>query len=343
MVLILLGILAAVAVPKYFDLQEESRIRAANAAIDEAQARINAYFGQLLLEGRSCEDAVKGVNADLARDSGHIADSTDRNGKVFGDFTLKIGELLPNGTATLVTAYFDGTALSGGPHGSLVVAQCTADTDAATALKMFASIGTTGNASKGGLGVIGSYQQSNSAANPAVIAKAQESFTAFIKALGWEGGTEEVGYWRLLQNDSETNVFWTDYQIEDRKKVRVPFIQARQLPDGTTTYSVGLVGVVSIGGKGAMLLRDTGNGTPFATPYGTYDTSNGYGSETNGYYVTGSASEGYHLDSKPTTFASYEEALKAYQALDAAYSVNAALVNSADDLNGTAITASASA
>ena len=230
MVLILLGILAAVAVPKYFDLQEESRIRAANAAIDEAQVRINAYFGQLLLEGRSCEDAVKGVNADLARDSGHIADSTDRNGKVFGDITLKIGELLPNGTTTLVTAYFDGTALSGGPHGSLVVAQCTADTDAATALKMFGSIGTTGNADLGGRGVIGSYVQSNSAADHAIIAKAQESFTAFIEALGWKGGTEAVGYWRLLQNDSETNVFWTDYQIEERKKERVPFIQAHQLP-----------------------------------------------------------------------------------------------------------------
>ena len=158
-----------------------------------------------------------------------------------------------------------------------------------------------------------------------------------------EGGTEAVGYWRLLQNDSETNVFWTDYQIEDRKKERVPFIQARQLPDGTTTYSVGLVGVVSIGGKGAMLLRDTGNGTPFATPYGTYDTGNGYGSETNGYYVTVSASEGYHLDSKPTTFASYEEALKAYQALDAAFRANAALVNSTENLNGTVIAASAGA
>ena len=110
---------------------------------------------------------------------------------------------------------------------------------------------------------------------------------------------------------------------------------------------MGLVGVVSIGGKGAMLLRDTGNGKPFASMYGTYSKNNGYGGETNGYYVTGSASEGYRLDSKPTPgtekFASYEEALKAYQALDAAFRANAALVNSADDLDGTAIAASAGA
>ena len=95
MVLILLGILAAVAVPKYFDMQEEARIKAANSAIAEAQARINAYFGQLLLEGNSCEQAVAGLNADLRQNAGQIADATDDNGKVFGEVTLKIGgELL---------------------------------------------------------------------------------------------------------------------------------------------------------------------------------------------------------------------------------------------------------
>lgn len=268
---------------------------------------------------------------------------------MFGDVTLKIGELLPNGSGTLVTAYFDGTALSGGPHGSLAVAQCAGVTDAATALRMFGSIGTTGNTSQGGIGVIGSYVQTNSAANQAVIDQAQLSFSAFMDALGWEGGAEAVGYWRLLQNDGETNVFWTDHRIQGLNKERVPFIQAHQLNDGTTTYSVGLVGVVSIGGKGAMLLRDTGNGTPFATLYGTYDKGNGYGAETNGYYVTGSSSEGYRLDSSPSagsaTFATYEEALQAYQSLDAAFRdpANSALVNGSSDLTGTAFAAAAGA
>ena len=46
-VLVVLGILAAVALPKYYDLQEEARIKAATAAVSEAQARINLAFAQL--------------------------------------------------------------------------------------------------------------------------------------------------------------------------------------------------------------------------------------------------------------------------------------------------------
>lgn len=52
MVLVLLGILTAVAVPKYFDLQNEARQKAALTAITEAQSRINATFSQKLLEGK---------------------------------------------------------------------------------------------------------------------------------------------------------------------------------------------------------------------------------------------------------------------------------------------------
>ena len=70
MALILLGILAAVAVPKFFDLQDESHQRAASAAVAEAQARINAYFGDQLLSGKSCLEAVRAVNEDLAKDEG---------------------------------------------------------------------------------------------------------------------------------------------------------------------------------------------------------------------------------------------------------------------------------
>ena len=70
MALILLGILAAVAVPKFFDLHDESHQRAASAAVAEAQARINAYFGDQLLSGKSCLEAVRAVNEDLAKDEG---------------------------------------------------------------------------------------------------------------------------------------------------------------------------------------------------------------------------------------------------------------------------------
>lgn len=56
-VLVLLGILAATAVPKYFDLQTQARIQAANAAVAELQSRINLSFAQNLLKGQSCTEA----------------------------------------------------------------------------------------------------------------------------------------------------------------------------------------------------------------------------------------------------------------------------------------------
>lgn len=54
-VLVILGILAAIAVPKYYDLQEEARKKAAAAAVAEAQARINLAFAQYVLTGHSCK------------------------------------------------------------------------------------------------------------------------------------------------------------------------------------------------------------------------------------------------------------------------------------------------
>ena len=48
-VLVILGILAAVAVPKYYDLQKEAANKAAAAVAAEAMARYNLTFGQTLL------------------------------------------------------------------------------------------------------------------------------------------------------------------------------------------------------------------------------------------------------------------------------------------------------
>ena len=62
-VLVILGILAAVAVPKYYDLQEESERKAALASVAEAQARVQLRFGQLVLQGSSCDEAAKAVSA----------------------------------------------------------------------------------------------------------------------------------------------------------------------------------------------------------------------------------------------------------------------------------------
>ena len=80
MVLVLLGILAAVAVPKYFDHQEAAEQRAALASVAEAQARLDAAFGEKLLEGKSCQEAVT-----FARDLKKLSD--DNNG-TFGEYTF---------------------------------------------------------------------------------------------------------------------------------------------------------------------------------------------------------------------------------------------------------------
>jgi len=52
-VLVIMGILAAVAVPKFFDLQTKAREKAVYTAMSEMKVRINQYFAQRLLQGHT--------------------------------------------------------------------------------------------------------------------------------------------------------------------------------------------------------------------------------------------------------------------------------------------------
>ncbi len=61
-VLVLLGILAGVAVPKYYDVRSMAERKAAEAAVSEAQVRINATYSKYIYAGLSCTDAVKTVS-----------------------------------------------------------------------------------------------------------------------------------------------------------------------------------------------------------------------------------------------------------------------------------------
>ena len=63
MVLVLLGILSAVAVPKYFDLRAQAELKAAQAIVAEGQARITATFAQNLLDGKTCAQARTAASA----------------------------------------------------------------------------------------------------------------------------------------------------------------------------------------------------------------------------------------------------------------------------------------
>ena len=75
MVLVLLGILSAVAVPKYFDLRDTAEQKAAQAIVAEAQARINGAFANALLnDGKSCKDAQTAIKAVVSTAANGMAD-----------------------------------------------------------------------------------------------------------------------------------------------------------------------------------------------------------------------------------------------------------------------------
>ena len=61
MVLVLLGILAAVAIPKYYDLKTKAEEQTAKTVAAEFQARLNGKFADLILDGKTCEAAVTGA------------------------------------------------------------------------------------------------------------------------------------------------------------------------------------------------------------------------------------------------------------------------------------------
>ena len=52
-VLVILGILAAVAVPKFFDLQTRAKEKAVASAVAELKVRVNQHFASDLLDGIS--------------------------------------------------------------------------------------------------------------------------------------------------------------------------------------------------------------------------------------------------------------------------------------------------
>lgn len=96
-VLVLLGILAAVAVPKFFDLSSDAEKKAAEAALMEAQVRINAGYSKAVYAGSTCEAAVKKVNTlALIGDAG-----TNKIGKF--EFKLESGDEVAAAPGTYVT------------------------------------------------------------------------------------------------------------------------------------------------------------------------------------------------------------------------------------------------
>jgi len=115
-VLVILGILAAVALPRYFDLETQARARAVAGAVAEVQGRINQVFGQNLLNpaitGTTGENAQSRCQVAVAAITPTALDlaAVTGGGSNMGDFT--VGGIPDAGTPDTtipLTVTFDGT------------------------------------------------------------------------------------------------------------------------------------------------------------------------------------------------------------------------------------------
>jgi len=99
-VLILLGILAAVAVPKYVDLQADAQQKAVEAAVAEGVAQVNQYAAKSILQN----NGTLPTNLAALQAAGLTTPYTE------GDFDISFADTSPTGSIT-VTAAGDGTTI----------------------------------------------------------------------------------------------------------------------------------------------------------------------------------------------------------------------------------------
>jgi prepilin-type N-terminal cleavage/methylation domain-containing protein len=83
-VIIIMGILAAVAVPKFFSMQEDAKQAALNGALSEAAARFNHAFSKYILVVKKAPSDVAGVLTDAA----YLGANAATTGEDIGDFVV---------------------------------------------------------------------------------------------------------------------------------------------------------------------------------------------------------------------------------------------------------------
>ena len=88
-VLVILGILAAVAIPKYFDLQADARTKAMEGAMAEAVGRVNGKFGSAVLGG-STFDTINYTATSLGTDMGDFTLGAAGGAAGTGNITLTV-------------------------------------------------------------------------------------------------------------------------------------------------------------------------------------------------------------------------------------------------------------
>jgi prepilin-type N-terminal cleavage/methylation domain-containing protein len=83
-VLVIMGILAAVAVPKFFDLQTRAREKAVYTAVAELKVRVNQHFASELLNGKTV-GAITYTAAEVGLDIGDDFDVPSSDWDASGD------------------------------------------------------------------------------------------------------------------------------------------------------------------------------------------------------------------------------------------------------------------
>jgi len=111
-VIIIMGILAAVAVPKFFSMQEDAKIAALNGGLSEAIARFNHAYAKYILVEKKAPFAIAGY---LNTDDYLGANAAAAPGTDIGDFTVTWVKQADNTLKiTILTADTIGaTALAG--------------------------------------------------------------------------------------------------------------------------------------------------------------------------------------------------------------------------------------
>ena len=105
-VLVILGILAAVAIPKYVDMQSTARQKAAQSAVSEIKARASMVYAQSLL-------ATNGTAVTIA----NVAGLTNAN--VGADYTVAV--TAGTGNLTINVSAVQGTTLAAPVIGNWVL------------------------------------------------------------------------------------------------------------------------------------------------------------------------------------------------------------------------------
>ena len=123
-VLVILGILAAVAIPRYMDMSTAAQTKAAQAANAEIRARLSNGYAQLLLAANgSTSTAMTNLVADVAPSTQNITGLNVAGGTI-GDFTYGAISATPTASGsswTWTVTAVQGATLSTAAAGTWVV------------------------------------------------------------------------------------------------------------------------------------------------------------------------------------------------------------------------------